>query len=407
MVIVRKEAEDLKKIKKWLFIFGRRKTGKTFLVKNFLQYDEYFFIKNDKGIMAENSGKEIIYETFIELLKRSLKENKIVVVDEFHRLGNSFLDFLHFTEKNGKIILISSTLNLSKNLLDKKSAILGLFAEAPIGLIKLDDCVRFLGKNYKLDKKSLLEAAVLIREPIAVDYLSEKINPRELISEVLIRSIKTMPALIGEIFTEEERSISAVYEGILRAVAGGRVVSTEISSYLFSKKLIKKDDPSLIQQYLANLAEFGIIKKIGVYNKNKFVYKHASPLVRFYYYSDEKYNISERAVTKEEIKRIIDELLPRIIEDNVREFLSEKFGLVECVFESKDFDVDACLLKFKKVDVAVEIKWKDKIGTDDIDKALETLSSVNPREMFLFVPDKAKVKTDKIKVVDITDFVSV
>ena len=60
MVIVRKEAEDLKKIKKWLFIFGRRKTGKTFLVKNFLQYDEYFFIKNDKGIMAENSGKESV-----------------------------------------------------------------------------------------------------------------------------------------------------------------------------------------------------------------------------------------------------------------------------------------------------------------------------------------------------------
>jgi replication-associated recombination protein RarA len=51
----------------------------------------------------------------MEIVKRSLAENKIIVVDEFHRLGQEFFDFLHYTEKRGKIILISSTLNLSKN----------------------------------------------------------------------------------------------------------------------------------------------------------------------------------------------------------------------------------------------------------------------------------------------------
>ena len=52
------------------------------------------------------------------------------------------------------------------------------------------------------------------------------------ISDAIFKSI---PAMIGEIFTEEERYISAIYEGILRAVASGNTVSTEISSYLFSR----------------------------------------------------------------------------------------------------------------------------------------------------------------------------
>ena len=35
MIIERCEVNDIKKIKKWLLIFGRRKTGKTFLVEKF------------------------------------------------------------------------------------------------------------------------------------------------------------------------------------------------------------------------------------------------------------------------------------------------------------------------------------------------------------------------------------
>lgn len=62
-----------------------RKTGKTFLVSNFVNYDE-FFVKVDKGILRKDGGS-ISYETFMEIVRRSLAENKVVVVDEFHRLG--------------------------------------------------------------------------------------------------------------------------------------------------------------------------------------------------------------------------------------------------------------------------------------------------------------------------------
>lgn len=402
MIIERpNEIKRINEIKKWSLIYGRRKTGKTFLVNNFIKYDEYFFVKNNKNIITKNN-ESISYEAFVEIFTRALEDNKTVVVDEFHRLGEDFFDFLHYMKKQGRLILISSTLFLSKKLISSKSPLLGLFAEIPIDLINLKDCLRAL-KKFNFSKKDKLELAILLKEPIAIDYFDEKKEARKSITLILLSSLKSVPALIGEIFNEEERELSAIYEGILRAIATGKVVSGEISSYLFSKKLIKKDDPSIIQQYLNNLISFGIIKKIEIFNKKRFVYKLNSPLAKIYYYADEKYNLSERKVTEKELIPIIDELIPRVVEDNIREFISEKYGLRESVLEAKDFDIDGCLLKFKKPEIVLEVKWK-KIGKDDLLKSEETLNKINA-EKFLFVPDKEniKYKPKGIKILDIDD----
>jgi len=396
------EVRRISELKKWVLVYGRRKTGKTFLVSNFVKYDEYFFVKTSRGIVTKD-GDSVSYEAFLEILKRALDEGKTVVVDEFHRLGQDFFDFLHYARKRGKLILISSTLFLSRKLVSAKSPLLGLFAEVPIGLISLRDCLKAL-EGFNLSKKDRLELAILLREPIAVDYFDEKKSARENIALVLLSSVKTIPALIGEIFYEEEREMSSIYEGILRAIASGRVISGEIASYLFSRRLIKKEDASIIQPYLNNLVSFGLIRRVEVFNKRKFVYKIASPLVRIYYYADEKYNISERKVGREEILRIIDELMPRIVEDEVREFLAEKHGLRESVIEAKDFEVDGCLLRFNKPEIALEVKW-GRVSGRDIKRVEEKLSKVPSARRVLFVQDKndVEVKPSAIEVVDVDD----
>ncbi|KAA0006134.1 MAG: hypothetical protein FE039_00445 [Thermoplasmata archaeon] len=403
MIIERSEVADIKKIKKWILIFGRRKTGKTFLVENFLTYDEYFFVKRDRSIISKKDRKEIAYDTLIALIERELANRKTIVIDEFHRLGDTFLDFIQYTKKNGKLILISSTLFLSKKMFSSKSPILGFFAEVPIPIISLKDTLNHL-KKHKINKKQLLELSIFLREPLAIEYFNQNEDPRKSIANVIMHSINTVPALIGEIFIEEERSISAIYEGILRAIANGKTVSGEISSYLFSRKLLKKDDPSVVQQYLRNLMEFGIIKRIKVYGKNKLVYKHVSPLSRIYYYADEKYNISERKISVKEMERIINEILPRIVEDNVREFISEKYGFEETLFEAKDCEVDGCLLKFKKPEIALEIKWGKKI---DIQMVEDNLKKIKAKKKLLFVPEKKEFKTIKreIDIIDVFDLI--
>jgi len=403
MIIDRKEKQALKSFKSWIFVFGRRKTGKSFLVKNFAGWDEYFFIKRDKTILSEKENS-MSYETFLSILKRELERGKIIVVDEFHRLGDDFLDFIHSLNKKGKLIIISSTLFLSKKLLNQKSPILGLFSEMPVRIINLEDVITAL-KKEKLSKKEYVENSIILREPITINSFTINKKARETFSKVILSNMNSVPALVGEIFLEEEKTLSAVYEGILRAISTGKISSTEITNYLFSRKLIPNNDASIVQQYLKNLIDFGVIKKIMVYNKNKFIYKHISPLIRIFYYADEKYNISERDVTEEEMGRIVDEIMPKIAEDNIREFLARKFNLIESVIETKDYDIDACLLKFKKPEIAIEIKWKDKIKSDEIKKIERNLNMVNAKKRWLFVPDKSEIEIEsEIEIVDITDF---
>lgn len=405
------ETKRINNCKKWVLCYGRRKTGKTFLIQNFVDYDEYYFVKRDKSVFSKND-KSLNYDTFIELFKRDLSENKTIVVDEFHRLGSEFFDMLHHIKKTGKLILISSTLFLSKNILSSHSPLLGLFAEVPLGLISLNDCIRYLTRNKKelnARKKDVVELAVLMREPIAIDYLSNDLSdPREKIASILSYSILTIPSLVGEIFSEEDRKLSSVYEGILRAIAGGKENSGEISSYLFSKKLIKKDDPSIIQQYLYNLQQFGIVKRIKIYQRKEFVYKLTSPLMRLFYYSDMKYNISERKPGYAELLNIVSELIPRIVEDEIRKFLADKFGLQESVGRGKDYDIDLILLKFKNPELVGEVKWKDDLKSEDVKKTYKNLEKIEAKEKILFVPDKKIYPKNLkgVKVVDIMDFIN-
>ena len=84
----------------------------------------------------------------------------------------------------------------------------------------------------------------------------------------------------------------------------------------------------------------------------------------------------------------------------------EKFGLSEAVIETKDYDIDVCLLRFNKPEVVAEVKWKEKINKDEIRKAEADLNKIKARKRYLFVQDKQKISRVKsnIEIVDIKDF---
>ncbi|MGB9719735.1 AAA family ATPase [Caldisericum sp.] len=396
IIIKRGEAEFINKTNKWILLYGRRKTGKTFLVKNFVRFDGYYFIKRDKTII---NNKEISYETFKELLKEYSKSNKTIVVDEFHRLGSDFLDFLHYLGRGGKIILLSSTLYLSKKMLATNSPLLGLVAEVQLGLIPLDACFKKIYESG-FNKKDALELAIFCREPITIEYLRKGVNARKLISELLLTTKHTVPALLGEIFMEEEKNISNVYEGILRAISVGKNRAGEIASYLFSRGLIKKESSTMIQQYLKNLIDFGLAKRILIANKNDYIYDLVSPLMKMYFYADEKYNFTEEA-NLEKAKLIVEELIPRFVESSVREYLAEKYGLREAIFLEKEREIDIFMLKFKKPYLVGEVKW-GKLSYRDLAEIKNKLKDF--KDFFIFVPDRTEFKKEKV-VKDILNFI--
>ncbi|MBS3789924.1 MAG: ATP-binding protein [Candidatus Thermoplasmatota archaeon] len=405
MIIQRPElTRRIKELDKWIMVFGRRKTGKTFLLREFIPHDEYFFVKRDRSILTEDNGKmkNLVIDTFTEILQRELNNGKTIVVDEFHRLGDEFFDLLHSMEKSGKLILVSSTLSFSKKLLDKRSPLLGLFAEVPVPIIDLSNTLDALDSKH-FNKKDTMELAITLREPITIDYLDSSNDARETLLKVLTSTLRTIPALVGEIFQEENRQLSNKYEGVLRAIATGNTSSGSIADYLFSNRLIDKNDPSLVQQYLANMVEFGVLKKTEIYNKRKKRYSHSSHLIHLYYYADEHYNISERHPLMEEMDRIVDDVMPHLVEDQIREHLAKKNGLTEGIIEKPEHDVDVCLLRFQKPQIIGEVKWKDEISQSDVQRAEEVLTQYEVDKRFLFVPDEEKVESDELEINDIED----
>ncbi|MCD6546989.1 MAG: AAA family ATPase [Nanoarchaeota archaeon] len=401
MVIINRtrEKRQIEKLGDWVWICGRRKTGKTFFVKNFINYDEYFFVNRDRTILRNNN--KLSYHAFFELFKELIK-TKRVVIDEFHRLPQEFFDYLH-ASKQGKLIAISSTLWFSKKLLGKGSPLVGLFSLMVFGLIDELDVINSL-KNLKLDKKELVEAATYLREPIIAFNYKPKI--RKWLALFLDANKLAINEIIGEIFSEEERRLSLTYEGILRAIASGKNGSSEISSYLFSRGLIKKDNPGLIQRYLDVLVKIGLIERVNVFNKKKFAYKNISPLFDLHFYLDEKYAYAENFVPCKFIKNVIDEKIPFHIENFFENLIAKKLGLKKVIIE--DPQIDIALTRFKRLDLVAEVKWKNKITKKDLRTIEERLNKFDCRKL-LIVIDKKRIRGVKLKgiqIVDINDLIS-
>jgi len=70
IAVTRKHTEKLNDLSSYTLIYGRRKVGKTFLVKNFIDHDLYFIVKRGGGIIAEDDSITNIdsFDLFLEKL---------------------------------------------------------------------------------------------------------------------------------------------------------------------------------------------------------------------------------------------------------------------------------------------------------------------------------------------------
>ena len=94
-------------------------------------------------------------------------------------------------------------------------------------------------------------------------------------------------------------------------------------------------------------------------------------------------------------------MIPRIVEDNVREFLSIKYGLMETIIEDSDYDVDGYLLHYKKPEIALEVKWRNSIK--HISEIETKLLAINAKRHLFFVQDRTNLSSDRITIMDVND----
>ena len=78
-----------KKLGDWKLVYGRRKTGKTFFVKNFTEWDEYFFVRRD-GVVIDEDGKMNSVEASIKSLPLSVLVEIIASLSSTRFLASVF-----------------------------------------------------------------------------------------------------------------------------------------------------------------------------------------------------------------------------------------------------------------------------------------------------------------------------
>ncbi|MEM2829152.1 MAG: hypothetical protein QXZ14_02745, partial [Candidatus Jordarchaeales archaeon] len=68
VVIPRRELNHVLRGFKWLLVYGRRKTGKTFYVRENAEYDRYFVVPRNKVLIDLCSGEDYSQSEFRRVL---------------------------------------------------------------------------------------------------------------------------------------------------------------------------------------------------------------------------------------------------------------------------------------------------------------------------------------------------
>jgi len=379
IVVTRKYAAKLDDLSNYTLIYGRRKVGKTFLVKNFIEHDLYFIVKRGGGIIAEDDSITNIdsFEVFLERFRSELREGRTIVVDEFQRLPDKFLDHVQSFHPDGRLILTGSSFHVMKDILSPNSPVLGLFSEFKLSLISPDNVFLELGEHIDVEKA--FELSPYLRDPWTFQYFREEETS---LKDILFFSKRSIPSLTGEVFLEEERTLSEIYEGIIRSLALGRWKLKEIADLLHSRGLIDRADPSKIRPYFKNMMSMDLVSRVPLHHKRSYRYVIKSPMMELGYLLDEKYNFFEEDVSERRIKSVVNEKVSRHVERYCGDLFAELYDGKYEYHYSSDFDIDFIVTEGDGVLAVGEVKWTENVNERDVRKFLDRTGYLSGDKIF-------------------------
>ena len=341
-----------------IFLYGRRRIGKTETLKEFCKNKPHIFYScaqttNEKQLLdfseillrekipAANfitsfNSWEQAFESINDLPFGNAK--KLVVIDEFPYMckGNpsipSILQNLwdnFLKDKNVMIILCGSAMSfIEKKLLASKNPLYGR-ATGIYKMTEMDfyDAIKFF-PDYSPEEK-ILAYSILGGIPHYLQQFDKNLSLDENIKQKILTKGTVLYSEVEFILHQELRE-TAIYNTIIQAVALGATTLGEISQ----KSLLNNTSKTSI--YLNNLIDLGIIKKHFSVdaslkqqgNSNKGLYSLTDNFFRFWYafgYS----NISDLE------DRQVDDVFQYAIKPNLHNFTASAFENICIIYLKK------------------------------------------------------------------------
>jgi AAA+ ATPase superfamily predicted ATPase len=412
------EKEYKKKGSSFVVLYGRRRLGKTTLIKEFIKDKNALFFMASEELESQNIDKlkelvadfcdnnmlrnakitnwEDLFETFI---KHDTKEKKILVIDEFQYLSkkNSAFPSIfqriwdeYFENENVMLILCGSIINMMENqILNYGSPLYGRrTAQIKLKQIKFKYYSEFF---IGLSDQELIELySVTGGVPKYIELFDGNGNIYDMISENILNRESFLYEEPNFLLSKEVYEIGT-YFSIIKTIAQGNHKLSKIASNLSISQ-------SSISGYLKTLSDLDIIKrevpiteknpeksKKGLYiikdNYIEFWFKFVYPYMSYIEMDKLKY-------VESKIKQnIIDNHISYVYEDIAQETLLEYATTEEIGFEilkigkwwNSDTEIDIVAINDDTKDIIFgECKYtKNKVGVDVFYNLIEKSKKVD------------------------------
>lgn len=354
----------------WTLVYGRRKVGKTYMLKRFIDWDTYLLVGVEGRVWIEGTDVNRLdsMDGVVDLVMKHLRSGKTVIIDEFQRISMENLERIASVHPDGRLVLSGSSMGVISRILGPGSPLLGRFREKRMGLIGPEDLFSAYLTGLPLDY------APYLCDPWTVPILSGKGVLRDLYG-LLGGTVNTIPALIGEIFHSEDRNLSEVYQGILGCIGSGTTKPSEIASTLYHRGVIKKDSASQVSPYINALKGMGLVKELGIYGKKRSAYRLGSSVFSVYYYMDSRYGLERGLPVFDEVKENLQRIHSLCMEDYLVGIISRKMGgYPKYSFEP---EIDGVVVDRKgRPKATIEVKW-GRIRNSDVDGFIEKTDHIN------------------------------
>lgn len=394
-----------------LAVYGRRRVGKTELIKKFLKSVEgveqsklYFYVGLSQRGVIFNALAEAIKEQegnimriekaddfFNYIVSKARHEKFILVFDEFQRFLDvapevitSLQDYWDRELKDQRImiLLVGSSIGMMQKIMDSRAG--ALYGRAQ--KIKISP---FTYADFRLMFKELSEEEKILRYGVfgGTPYYLEKTkrfaDTQEAIQELILKKDSELSEEPKTLLEYENVKIHAKYNAILQAVSSGKEVLREIQDFTKMSvvhlppyimrldrllDLVKRSDPVLGKERLGRYR----IKD----NFFKFWYRFILP-------NETAINLGNTRLVSDVIKEELNGYMGRIFEDIVKELLTlyntKEIKGLKLNFENigswwdrnnNEIDILAYNLKEKSF-LLGEVKWtRNKTDREVVDNLL-------------------------------------